>query len=55
MTNREWLHTLSNQELANQQVDSCNMCVLRPEDCAKSGMSCREGILIWLDKEHKND
>ena len=55
MTNREWLHTLSDKESANRVSDSCNICVFRLVDCTYPNMSCCEGILRWLNEGHNND
>lgn len=51
MTNREWLNSLSNEELARFILhDKCDSCSLesKTEGCH---MKCAEGITEWLDKK----
>lgn len=63
MTNREWLASLTDEELAKELIiDICSHCLysvfseitdtyqcLRPGD----GRGCRHGITDWLKAEHK--
>lgn len=62
-TNRQWLESLSDEELAGQIavkgniVGSCEMCYFK-NGCAKSTKyieltQCLNGIELWLQSEHK--
>ena len=60
MTNREWLRSLSDSELAEFLYDDkwsiwggiCNMCVYGDSICVEHGdQECRKGITKWLQRE----
>ena len=54
MTNREWLNSLSNENLAYQFVNSCDICAYAGKNCMEnSEMSCYEGCVKWLEQEHE--
>lgn len=50
MTNREWLESLSDEELANVigQYNPCTMCAAHDGNCF---MSCKRGVEQWLKAE----
>lgn len=56
MTNREWLESLSDEELAkfieNAHRDNCYACDFRSNICAGD---CLEGIQHWLQSEHDDE
>lgn len=51
MTNREWLATLTDEELAIQLEISCNSCVYELDRVCGD---CVEGLKEWLKSEHKD-
>ena len=55
MTNREWLESLSDEELAKQILErKCTHCVCRAagaEACINT--TCDIAIANWLQAEHK--
>lgn len=53
MTNREWLNGLNDEDFctALEQID-CSLCAFYG-DC--KGKQCRDGFVVWLKKEHKED
>ena len=61
MTNREWLRSLTDNELAEIFCDNdlgniCNICAYR--DDRKGCMDvvcCEDGVSEWLKQEHKDD
>ena len=66
MTNREWLETLTDEELAKWHVEiGCGSCTYNPEKgiCYNllSGIvsfkeaHCIDGTAKWLQMEHKGD
>ena len=56
MTNREWLQTLTDKEFTRIVWYTCECCVGQDDSkkCLQQ-LSCREGRLKWLKKEHKED
>ena len=50
MTNRDWIATLTDEELAKHLEFSCNSCVYEP-DSTPCG-DCVGGVLEWLKSEH---
>lgn len=50
MTNREWLESLSDEELANVigEYNPCNICAAKNNHCF---MSCKRGVEVWLRAE----
>lgn len=50
MTNREWLESLSDEELAKKigKYNPCDMCIARYGNCY---MSCEHGTELWLKAE----
>lgn len=50
MTNREWLESLSDEELADVISDTCGGYCIRKHGC---DINCREGVTTWLQAEHK--
>lgn len=50
MTNREWLESLSDEELANVigEYNPCNICAANNSHCF---MSCKRGVEVWLRAE----
>ena len=61
MTNREWLRSLTDNELAEIFCDIdlsniCNMCAYRNDrkGCINAAC-CKDGVLEWLAQEHKNN
>lgn len=59
MTNKQWLNTLSEEDLTNALYNyddniECKCCaVYSPDtDCR---CHCREGFIAWLKQEHKED
>lgn len=64
MTNRQWLETLTDEELAKWRVSvDCRSCAHNPEKgfCNNlSGISfdpncCIDGTAKWLQQEHKEN
>lgn len=56
MTNREWLESLSDEEVARCMKHSCLYCIFHVGlgvCTASPGYSCQNGIALWLQKEHK--
>ena len=51
MTNREWLESLSDEELLNRIYISC-LTINDHPDCPRE-LSCRGCQLKWLNAEHK--
>ena len=61
MTNREWLRSLTDNELAEIFCDIdlsniCNMCAYRNDrkGCINAAC-CKDGVLEWLEQEYKNN
>lgn len=58
MTNREWLESLSDEELAhfidNAHSDNCYACAFQSDTCAGI-YDCLNGIKYWLQSEHKDE
>lgn len=52
MTNRDWLESLSNEQLANYMIhtDHCDSCV---QSCDCCDCECVENIGKWLEEEHE--
>ena len=50
MTNREWLESLSDEELAKKigKYNPCDMCIAQYGNCY---MSCEHGTELWLKAE----
>lgn len=61
MTNREWLRSLTDNELAEIFCDNdlgniCNICVYRNDRKGCMNVTCCEyGVSAWLKQEHKDD
>ena len=65
MTNREWLQTLTDEEIAKWHVEiGCGSCVHNPERGFCNNLSgsisfkenyCIDGTTKWLQMEHKED
>ena len=61
MTNREWLRSLTDNELAEIFCDNdlgniCNICVYRNDrKGCMNVMWCEDGVSEWLKQEHKDD
>lgn len=58
MTNREWLHTLSDEDLASHLEICCNSCIFEMSGISVChGADCRESIAEWLkqEREHTDD
>ena len=63
MTNRQWLETLTDKELAKWNFErECGMCAYNPERGICKNLSdrsnfdrnsCIDGIAKWLQAEHK--
>lgn len=58
MTNREWLRSLTDNELAEIFYDNdlggiCNICAYDCIECRE--LECHDGVVEWLQKEHKYD
>ena len=49
ITNREWLQSLGDEELAMKLCKSCKTC---NTDCGYI-TTCNHGLLVWLKAEHK--
>nr|DAW66832.1 MAG TPA: Transcription factor WhiB [Caudoviricetes sp.] len=52
MTNREWLNTLSDEELIKYINLDCRECPVQKE-CWKS--DCDYATILWLQAEHKGE
>ena len=65
MTNREWLQTLTDEELAKWHVEiGCGSCAHNPEKGFCNNLSdiasfekdcCIDGTVKWLNAEHKEN
>ena len=57
MTNREWLESLSDEELAKfmLQADRCQYCATDINQCALNSKDCIDGKCEWLKAEHEED
>ena len=55
MTNREWLFSMSDAELADMlgTHHSCDYC-LYDTKCLDGIHDCEEGTVAWLREEHKD-
>lgn len=52
MTNRKWLESLSDKELARvMSAVMCEHCVY--EDVLDCHANCQNGIRMWLERQHK--
>lgn len=53
MTNKEWLRTMSNQELIEWIHINVNFCYNCPErkECFSHRMDCKTNIRNWLNQE----
>lgn len=54
MTNREWLESLSDEELA-ETLYSCTVCARKNTRfcCDNIEKTCSKGVQEWLKQEHK--
>lgn len=52
MTNRQWLETLTDDELLNN-IRIC--CVVMHDGRCPEVLTCRECRIMWLNAEHKED
>lgn len=52
MTNREWLATLTDEELAKHLEFSCNSCIYEPDSTLC--WDCVKGLKEWLKSEHED-
>ena len=62
MTNREWLESLSNDDLARQFIKAtsdcrriCSASVYSTCGISTVGYTCTDGMAMWLNEEHKED
>lgn len=56
MTNREWLNTLSNEDLVMKIIAPCGICANKGKNCTEhSEMNCYEGCMKWLEQEHEGE
>ena len=56
MTNREWLESLPDSEMANIIAKSCATCVYENTYCGGSiKRTCCKGTTEWLQQEHKDN
>lgn len=65
MTNRQWLSTLTDEELAKwHQTVGCGSCAHNPEKGFCNNLSdiasfekdcCVDGTVKWLQEEHKEE
>jgi len=54
MTNREWLNTLSNEDLVYYLIAQCNICANAGKNCTgHDEMNCYEGCMKWLEQEYE--
>ena len=59
MTNREWLRSLTDNELAEIFCDNdlgniCNICAYRDDrKGCMDAVYCEDGVSEWLKQEHK--
>lgn len=60
MTNREWLESLSDEELAGylyslseQYTNICEICSNKYTKCSMEYGKCSDGVSGWLQAEHK--
>ena len=52
MTNREWLASLNDEDLATAlETLDCDACVYTKDNCC--GRRCHEGFVLWLKAEHE--
>ena len=57
MTNREWLESLSDEELAkwfDDNLVSCTPCIYRSEKC-NGNFDCANGHKKWLQTKHEKE
>ena len=56
MTNREWLFSMSDAELAYilGTYDICGYCLYDTKCLDGIHDECKEGIVAWLREEHKD-
>ena len=55
MTNRKWLESLSDEELA-QTIGGCGCCIHDDtNDCQYKTETCDEARVKWLQAEHKGE
>ena len=52
MTNREWLHGLSDRKFSDVVSSACKMCINGTYTC--NGY-CAENIYMWMQAEHKEE
>lgn len=64
MTNREWLNSLTNEELAHRLIDNdfiCETCAALADEerashiCHANDDECAEYVCKWLDSERKEE
>ena len=56
ITNREWLHSLSDEELAKEvSMGKCVHCLDYDDGACRAEGSCIYGLLAWLRAEHRGD
>lgn len=51
---REWLRSLSAEELVEFLRDNCHICIHR-DYCVEGGYDCTKGKIKWLNQEHKEE
>lgn len=51
MTNREWLESLSDEELSNYLI--CKNCIVGDGGYDKCDTKCIKNKILWLQAEHK--
>ena len=54
MTNEEWVKSLPAEELC-LCLQSCYFCAYADSERCTDEAICNDGILEWLEQEHKND
>lgn len=56
MTNREWLESLPDSEMAKIIAKGCATCVYEDTYCGGSiERTCCKGTTEWLQQEHKDN
>lgn len=56
MNNKEWLNSLSNEELADFLSNAgCDFCVHTHDSKCEPPVYCYDGILQWLEQEREEN
>lgn len=54
MTNREWINSLSNEDLVMEIIAPCEICAYAGKGCMEHDeWNCFEGRVKWLEQEHE--